>query len=125
VGNDAGRKSKSLLLSGLVDGSKKAAPRQPASTSLLVDRYLAHFRQIDHQSAVASAEARKTMPAAAHSSENTDSRGCSNRSLYISDTGATRDQAGRARYHAVPDAPGLFVFHVLRTHQISSKLTLQ
>jgi hypothetical protein len=90
-----------------------------------VDEHLTHSRQIDDQSAIAGAEARKTVSPAADSGKQACGASGANCSLHIRKVGASGDESGRAGRHAVPDATGAGIFGIGRPHQVTTESTFQ
>jgi hypothetical protein len=86
---------------------------------------LAHSRKVDHQPTIASAEACKAVPSAAHGRENIRFRGGADRGLHISDIGAAGNQARSASDHAIPNNSRAQVLILTRTQQVSLELTPQ
>src|SRR5579863_4654512 len=119
VRDDAGGKHESCFLRRIVNRSQQAAPCESSPTGLGIHRDLAHPRQIDHQAAIACAEACKAMPSATNCSQNSYRRGGADCVLHIAYICATRNEAWCASYHAIPNALRLFVAAVRRAQQVS------
>ena len=62
---DAGGKGQSVVLSGLVDRTKKTAALEACPAGRRVHGHVAHFGKVDYQPAVTAAEAGKAVPPAA------------------------------------------------------------
>ena len=119
--HDAGRKGKTFFLRSSIDCSQQAAACEATTPRVPVDCDLAHARQIDHHSVIASAESSEAVPSTTYGCEDLSSRSRPDRGLHVSDVSTAGDQARAAGNHAVPDDPRGFVLRINGTQQISAE----
>src|SRR5579863_4145082 len=118
-------KNKTVLLRGCIDRTEQTAAGEARVAGLRINQYLTHSREIDHQAAVASAEAGEAMASAAQGSQNASGRSGPDGILHILDVGATGYKSGGAGCHRVPNASRLDVALVTGTEQISAEPAIQ
>ena len=116
--DDAGGKDEPCFLGCSINRSQQATSGDPGPACLGINRNLAHFRQVDHQTAIARTETGEAMPSTADRSKNPSLRGGSDRALHITYVCTSSDKAWRASYHSIPDSTRVFVAAVAGTHQI-------
>jgi hypothetical protein len=118
--DDAGRKGETFFLGGSIDRSQQATACEATSPRFRVDCDLAHFRQIDHHSVIASAEPGEAVPSTTYGREDSSGRSRPDRSLHVSSVTTTGNQARTARHHAVPNPSRKFVVRIIGTQQVAA-----
>ncbi len=122
---DAGRKSETFFLGGSIERSQQATACEATSPGFAVDGDLAHARQIDHHSVIASAEAGEAVPSTAYGCEDSGSHSRAHRGLHVRNARTPGNQARAARHHAVPNASRGLVLRIMGPQQIAAELLPQ
>src|SRR5579872_433100 len=125
MGDDAGGKNQSCFLRGGINRPQQTASRKPRPSRVRINSDLPHSRQVDHHAAIAGAKAGKAMSSTAYGGQNSDFSGGADSGLHIAYIYAACDQAGRASYHAVPNAACVLIAALAGEQQIAFKSSME
>src|SRR5215469_3284971 len=119
VRDDAGGKDQARLLRSVVNRSEQAAASEIGAACVGIHSDLAHPREIDYETVIASTETSETMTAAPHGCENSGSRGDPDRALHVANVRTACDESWLLGNHAVPNGTRIFVTMMLGPQQIA------
>ena len=125
MGDNTGRENQTCFLRRGIDRPQQATACKPRTASARINGDLLHFREVDHQAAIASAESCKTMSSTADRSKNSRGRGDSNCVLNITYIAAARDKARCSSHHAIPNDARVVVTALTGTEQLTFELSVE
>jgi hypothetical protein len=123
--DDACGEGETFFLRGSIDRSQQATACEATSSRFRVHCDLAHARQIDHHTVIASAESGEAVPSTTYGCQDSRSRSRPDCGLHVTDVSTAGDQGRAAGHHGVPNASRWLVLRIIGTQQIAAELLPQ